>query len=128
MSNRQLSNGPHFITTAPSLTTCIHCSQTMLAATVGGLDRHVDTATLTEVGELQALLAGRPTYDLAGERLIRRTVERIRDGDRAAVLAEHNCTPTPDEFIDGAHMTAAIWLVTNLLGAQPLPADDAPPF
>jgi hypothetical protein len=117
------------ITTAPDLTHCYRCGGLVLAATVAGLDRHVDVDPLTQLGELAALLAGRPTYNLSRELLVRRSPERIRHGEPGTVLAEHNCTPTPPEHVDGAHMTAAIWLVQHILGAEIVEdTNPAPPF
>lgn len=85
--------GPHLITTTPSLTACHRCRLPLLAATVGGLDRHIDPQPLQQAGELAALLAGRTTYDLRGELLIRRTRWRIAGGRRdLPVLAEHYCS------------------------------------
>lgn len=128
MSNRRMSNSEHLITTAPSLTHCGSCHRLVLAATVTGLDRHIDVDPLTDHGELAALLAGRPSYNLVGELLIRRTPERIRLSEPATVLAEHDCAPTPPEHVDRAHMTAAIWLVQHLLGAQVIDDRVTPPF
>lgn len=125
---RQLSNGPHLITTAPTITTCFRCGAMVLAATVGGLDYRIDVDPLTELGELSALLANRATFDLTGELLVRRTPERIRHHAPTTVLAAHTCQPTPQEHIDAAHMTAAIWLVQQLLGAEVIDTTTEPPF
>jgi hypothetical protein len=119
----------HLITTPPTLTVCGTCHTPVLAALVGGLERHVDTAALTPDGELQALRHGLATFELRGEVLARRSVEHIRAGATGAVLAEHSHHPIPDRFVDGSRMAAAIGLVVRLLGATPVAAEanDAPP-
>lgn len=120
------------ITTTPSLITCRRCHTPVLAATVGGLDRHVDTATLNDVGELAALVEGRATFTLAAEDyLARRTVHHIAAGPaRRPVLAEHNCRPTPDHHIDHAWTLVAQALLSSVLGVTvPTGANDStPPF
>lgn len=126
--SRQLSNGPFFITTAPTITTCFRCGHLVLAATIGGLDYHVDVDPLTEMGELWALMAKRSTFDLTGERLVYRTPERIRHHPPTTVLAQHTCVPTPQEHISAVHMTAAICLVQQLLGAEVLDTTTTAPF
>jgi hypothetical protein len=121
----------HLITTRPGLTLCNQCCRPVLAAVVGGLERHVDTAALTPDGELQALRHGLATFELRGEVLARRSVEHIRAGATGAVLAEHSHFAIPDRFVDGSRMAAAIGLVARLLGATPVVAEanDAPaPF
>ena len=109
-------SGPYLITTSPSLTTC-RCGLPVLAATVVGLDRHVDTAALNDWGELAALLAGRKTYELHGEQLVPRSSERLREGRPAdtPVLADHACTITPDEHVDDTFMGKAMKLLASLL-------------
>lgn len=125
---RQLSNGPHFITTSPTVTTCHRCRRPVLAATVTGLDRHVDLATLTAEGELMALLERRATYELRGERLIRRTTLHIGNGERACpVLADHACKPVPEHLVDHVWDEVAVALARRLLGAAPVLPDN-PPF
>jgi hypothetical protein len=127
--SRQLSTGPYFITTNPGTTHCPRCHRIVLAATVDGLDTLVDTEALTDLGELSALLARRPTFNLIGERLVHRSPERIRNGGPGTVLAGHDCTPTPPEHVDPAHMTAAIFLVQQLLGGRVVAdANPNPPF
>ncbi len=114
---RQLSAGPHLITTTPSLITCRRCSRPVLAATVGGLDVHVDTACLNEAGEVMALIEGRSTYNLVGERLYRRGPEKIREGGRTApVLGKHSCAPVPDEHIDPVWSEVATAIIVHACG------------
>jgi hypothetical protein len=125
---RQLSNGPYFITTAPTMTTCYRCHRLVLAATVGGLDYRIDVDPLTEMGELTALLSKRATFDLTGELLTQRGPERIRDHPPTTVLAQHTCAPTLQDHISAAHMTAAICLVQHLLGAEVLDTTTTAPF
>jgi hypothetical protein len=127
--------GPHFITTSPTLITCRHCGRPILAATVEGLDRHVDPVPLTLAGELAALLAGRPTYDLAGamrDHLIRRTVHHIRGGARQLpVVADHDCASPDPAHVDHSHLEVAAALVRHLLGGEIVTtgdADDRPPY
>lgn len=132
MSNRNVSGGPHLITTAPSLTVCRRCKRPVLAATVGGIDRHVDTATLNDVGELAALIEGRATYALvAHDYLSRRTVHDISAGaPKHPVLADHVCKEIPDHHIEHAWTLAAKALAISALGATiPGAGDDvACPF
>lgn len=130
-ANPRVITGPHFITTSPNAIACAHCRRPILAATVGGLDRHIDPAALTPAGELTALLARRTTYDLNGDHLIRRTVHRIAAGRPHPVVADHTCTPTDPDHLDHTHLQAAIDLVRQLLGAHPVTTNgdtDAPPF
>jgi len=130
---RKVSPGEFLITTPPSLTKCRKCHRPVLAATIGGLDHHVDTGTLNDVGELAALMEGRPTYELVTEDyLVRRTVHHINAGPaRHPVLAEHGCTHIPDHHIDHAWTLAAQALIFSALGAT-VPVDGAttstPPF
>lgn len=128
---KQVSPGIHLITTAPSLTKCRSCNRQMLAATIGGVDRHVDTATMNDVGELAALVEGRATFALVThDYLVRRTVHHISAGTgQRPVLAEHTCRPTPDHHIDHAWTLAALAMLQSALGARVI-ADlgDTPPF
>lgn len=123
--NPRVITGPHFITTSPIAISCDGCGRPVLAATVGGIDRHVDPTPLNPAGELAALLGGRPTYDLTGagaDHLIRRTAIRITAGRaRGPVLADHTCQPTPTAHID--HDQAPT--VTRLAHAG---GPDEPPF
>lgn len=134
MSASQVITGPHLITTKPSAITCRTCQRPILAATVGGLDRHVDPTPLTPPGELAALLEGRPTYDLSGplaDHLIRRNVHRIRAARIRPVVAEHTCRPPDRAHVDHTHLEAAVFLVQRLLGADVVTVDgssDVPPF
>jgi hypothetical protein len=116
---RKVSPGDHLITTAPSLTKCRYCKAPVLAVTVGGLDFHVDTATLNEMGELAALVSGRRTFAyVAQDYLARRTVMHISAGPaERPVLAEHACGPTPDAYIDPLWSQVAVALTSALLGA-----------
>lgn len=121
----------HLITTPPTLTICGTCSAPLLAAVVTGLERHIDPTPLTPVGELQALMARIPTFELRGSVLMRRTVEHITAGARGCVLAEHTHRPIPDQFIDRSHMAVAMRLVARLLGTPPVVAElhhTPPPF
>lgn len=129
---KTVSPGPFMITTAPSLITCRRCHRPVLAATVGGLDRHVDTATLNDVGELAALIEGRTTYALVTEDyLSRRSAHDIAVGPaKRPVLADHTCAPTPDHHVDHAWTLAAQALLSRVLGVT-VPtagASDAPPY
>lgn len=126
---RQVSNGPYLITTAPTLTTCRKgCGRPVLAATVHGLDRHVDTATLSHPGELAAILDGRATYHVtAADYLVRRTVLHIAADTRRPVLADHACSEIPDHHIDHAWTLAAQALLQDALGATVIPAGDQEP-
>jgi hypothetical protein len=124
--------GPHFITTRPNLITCRTCTRPQLAATVGGIDRHIDPAPLTTAGELAALLTGRHTYNLAGplsDHLIRRTVHHIRGADRTLpVVADHTCNPPDLAHIDHGHLEAAAALLRRLAGQAADLLPDRPPF
>jgi len=134
-SGNQVITGPHFITTRPTLTTCRTCHRPQLAATVGGIDRHIDPAPLTAAGELAALLHGQATYNLAGplaDHLIRRTVHHIRGGQRTGlpVVADHTCTPPQAAHLDLAQLQVCAALTRRLAGhADPNRAlPDRPPF
>lgn len=121
-ANPRVITGPHLITTAPNVITCRSCGRPLLAVTVGGLDRHVDPAPLTELGELAALMSGRVTYDLSGslaDHLIRRTVHRIAVPRGLPVVAEHRCDSQPDStHVDHGHLDRAVGLVRRLLGGE----------
>jgi len=120
-TNPRVITGPHLITTAPKLINCRDCGRPLLAVTVGGLDRHVDPAPLTELGELVALLAGRTTYDLSGpmaDHLIRRNVHRIAAERSRPVIATHACVPPEQGHVDHGHLDRAAGLVRRLLGGQ----------
>lgn len=130
MTTRTIT-GPTLITTAPNLVDCRHCGRPLLAATVGGLDRHVDPAPLTDAGELAALLAGRATYDLAGinrDHLIRRSVHRIHATGRHPVLADHDCAGPDPAHVDHTWLEVASGLVRRLLGGVETTDDDRPPY
>lgn len=139
--SRQVSNSPYLITTTPSLTTCRRvvdhrtgrmCNRKVLAVTVGGLDRHVDTATLNDTGELAALLEGRSTYLLtAQDYLVRRTATAIRSAPpKRPVLADHTCREVPDHHVEHAWTLAALALLSSALGVTVTGTGDAdqPPF
>lgn len=102
-----------------------------MAATVVGFDRHVDTATLNDLGELAAVMAGRTTYELHGELIVPRTRYRLaapRDPS-IPVVADHVCQPIPDVYLDRTHERTAMALVASILGGQ-LVSDpnETPPF
>jgi hypothetical protein len=120
----------HLVTTPPTITVCGTCHAPVLAAVVGGLERHVDPATLTADGQLHAARAGLALFVLRGSTLYRLTAEHVRADPGGTVLAEHTHHPIPDRFVDGGHMAAAICLVARLLGATSVVAEanDAPPF
>lgn len=120
--------GPHFITTEPTVTRCAHCNQHLLAATVGGLDCHIDTTPVNPDGELAALLHGITTYELRGQLLIRRTVNHIRAGAAGCVLTAHICHPVPANYVDSDQLKAAVALVQLLLGAVVVESTDQPNF
>ena len=113
----QVSPGPYLITTSPSLIKCGKCGRPVLAATVQGLDRHIDTACLTQLGELAVLLEGRTTFNLRHDVLSVRGPDKIRAGTRGApVLAQHACKDTPEEHIDPAWSLAAMALIIEAVG------------
>lgn len=126
---KTVSGSPHLITTAPSLTVCRWCNRPVLAATISGVDRYVDTATLNDTGELAALVEGRSTFTLVAEDyLVRRTVHAIAAGaPRKPVLAEHACKEIPDHHIEHAWMEYAKALVFSALGATMPPERYASP-
>lgn len=114
---RQTSAGPFSITTAPSLINCPKCHRPIMAATVRGLDEHLDTAMLNPMGELMALMEGRRTFDLRGDYIGLRNKEKIAAGHRdAPVVARHACKDVPREHLDPAWMEAAIAIVVNACG------------
>jgi hypothetical protein len=125
------SNGGHLITTRPTVTRCGRCRRTILAATIGGIDRHIEPTTLNDLGELAALVAGKTTYDQRSELIIRRGVDKLRQPrhPHVPVLADHDCQPVPEEYVDQSHMYLAMALVATKLGAT-LVSDTAqrPPF
>lgn len=129
---KQVSNGPYSITTAPGLMTCPRCNKAVLAATVRGLDVHVDTACLNDAGELAALLSGRKTYELVAQDYL--SVRRPRDiaagPPRRPVLADHACRATPPHHIELKWSQAAQGLLSVLLPGTVsiVKDDDAPPF
>lgn len=127
---KQVSPGPFLITTAPSLINCYRCKRLVMAATVGGMDVHVDTATLNEIGELAALVSGRRTYHLVTrDYLVRRTAHHISTGQvRSPVLAEHACDPIPDHHVDHAWTLNAHALLYDRLGATVARIGATPPF
>jgi len=130
---RTVSNGPFLITTSPTLIRCARCNRPVLAATVGGLDRHVDPATLNQAGELAAILEGRATYFLATEDyLVRRTVEHIKGASvQRPVLADHACRSVDTRHVDEAWTAYGVALISHLLGGTVIPAGDdggEPPF
>lgn len=131
--SRVVSNRQYLITTTPSLIQCYGCNRPVLAATVGGLDRHIDTACLTPAGELAALLQGRSTFELHNDVLIRRGPEKIRAGlPGRPVLAEHSCDPVPDHHIEHVWTAAAMATVIQAVGGVVVGGGSAgsttPPF
>ncbi len=128
--SQKLSTGEHLITTSPNLITCKQCGTAVMAATIGGIDRHVDFDTLNELGELAALLEGRRTFEVSGSLLIRRDVTHIKAGrSNLPVVAEHAHKRTPAEHVDQSHQEAAVKLLKRLMGATVI-ADNitTPPF
>jgi hypothetical protein len=122
--------GPYLVTTSPTMTMC-RCGRPVLAADVHGLPRHLDTSALNDMGELQALIENRKTYELHGEMLIPRTSERIASGrpSDSPVLADHACKDVLIGHTDDAFMEKALRLVSRLLGAFPVMDPNAePPF
>lgn len=118
----------HLITEPPTATTCTRCRQPVLAATVGGLDRHVDPTAVTQAGELAALLASLASFEVRGNLIVHRTVWMIRADAQGPVLVEHTCRPIPDCYVDPVAMAAAVALVARLLDATPVDTGDTPPF
>lgn len=128
---RQLSAGPHLITTSPSLTTCWRCKRPVMAATVGGLDFRIDTACLNRLGEFDALVRNLATFELHGEILVRRYGEKISGPWPAyPVMAEHACKPIPAAHTDPAWEQAAAALIVMALGGTVVKRNDGehPPF
>ncbi len=106
------------MTEAPGLILCKSCGRPILAVLVKGLDRHIDTAALTQEGELFALLTGRATFEIRGDVIYRRSPEKIATGERKQpVLAEHNCTPIPEAHIDVSWSQAAASIIMGAIGA-----------
>src|SRR5688572_22230437 len=121
---RQVSTGPHAITTSPSLVNCPRCHRPVMAATVAGLDEHIDTAALNEVGELVALCEGRATFELRRDYLMHRDPSKIRYGKRdAPVLARHVCRDTPAEHIERAWEAAGAAFVIQAIGGVVINSD-----
>jgi hypothetical protein len=119
----------HLITTKPGLTDCNRCHTPVLAATVGGLDRHIDPVTLNVGGMLAALSGGVALFLQRGTLIYTLDPEHVGSGQPLTVLPEHVCgRDVPDRFIDPDHMSAAIALVQLLLGATPVPAEATPPY
>lgn len=128
---RNVSAREYLITTTPSLITCRLCGSPLLAVTVGGIDRHIGTACLNPAGELAALLAGRSTFELHGEVLVRRYPEKILAGKPGApVLADHSCDRVPDHHIEHAWTAAAMATVIAAVGGVVIgdTASFTPPF
>lgn len=129
---RQVGGGQFLITTSPSLINCPKCARPVMAGTVRGLDEHVDTAMLNQLGELMALLEGRATFNLRGDVLSHRNQERIRGGRRdAPVLARHACKDTPEQHLDPAWVEAATAVVVQACGGVVVGNDKItqdPPF
>lgn len=121
----------HLITRPPGITTCGECRTTMLAATIGGLDRHVDPVALNTDGMLAAARAGIPLFLQRGSLLYTLAPEHIAAGEPLVVMPAHTCgRPAPHRFIDADRMVAAVALVTLLLGGTPVPVEvnNTPPF
>lgn len=122
----------HLITKPPGVTTCHRCGRSIFAATIGGLDRHIDRDALTPAGMLRATEAGIPLFLLRGHLLYTLAPEHFDSGQPLTVLPEHTCRPIPSYLVDsgGVHMEAAVALATQLLGATPVVAEvnHTPPF
>lgn len=127
LSPRQVSSGSHLITTYPTITTCYRCSAPVLAATISGLDVHVDPVALNDLGELTVLLSGRHSYEMRGEELFLRRPEHIRASRSGFVLGAHGCEPVSEEHTDHTALARAESLVRSLLGVAPDENSDAPP-
>jgi hypothetical protein len=108
------------------------CARPVLAATIGGLDKHVDTATLNETGELIALLSGCRTYELHGDELVQRSAGRIGSSEQTApVVADHRCGRiTPINEIDAKWSAVAAAMIVRALGGMIVgrPGSDEAPF
>jgi hypothetical protein len=124
--------GPYLITTSPSMTTCSMCHRPVLAATIGGLDRHVDLAALNDHGELVALLSGCQTYELHGDELVPRSPGMIAKATASPVLASHrHGIEVPADQIDVAVSARAVVLIVTALGGVVVGKSDrdaTPPF
>lgn len=89
------------ISSPAAMTNCRRCGSLILSGYSEGVWVRVDTTPLTPEQELQALLAGRDTYDLHPLGLPRkpflwhRTSFRIRGERKWQVLAQHVCPPGP---------------------------------
>jgi hypothetical protein len=116
----QRSSGPYLITTTPSLINCRTCGGPVMAATIRGMDTYVDTACLTQMGELVALMAGKRTYGLrAADYFVHRGPEAIRAGFPNAypVMAEHRCGhPVVAEHINSVWSEVATAIVVHAVG------------
>lgn len=99
----------------------------MLAATVSGLDVHVDLIALNDLGELTVLLSGRHSFQMRGEELFVRRPEHIRASRPGFVLGAHGCAPVPEEHTDHTALARAEALVRSVLGVAPDEDRDAPP-
>jgi hypothetical protein len=123
----------HLITTAPSLTMCSTCQRPVLAAVIGGIERHVEPEAINHQGQLVAADNGLALFLLRGNYVYALTVEHIAGGQPLTVLVQHTCRPIPERFLDrgGVQMELATALVIKLLGATAVDTgvvSTTPPF
>lgn len=81
------------VTAKPSRRTCQRCGSRIVAALVDGTRADCDPTPLTALGELQALVAGVPTYTDGGTWMAWRSVNAIpyRPPNKWRVLPAHEC-------------------------------------
>jgi hypothetical protein len=84
----------HLVSTTPTRHRCRGCKQTILRSLDGGLPVSVDPKPIPPGQELPILLEARTTYDLAGDRTLRRRdPSHIAAGTSGPLYAEHRCGP-----------------------------------
>lgn len=83
----------HFDTTAPTVTNCRQCRQTIIRGLAEGIPARVDPNPLPGIaGEQAALDAGRLTFTLTRSGLVQRDAIRRTDPNLTGpVLAAHDC-------------------------------------
>lgn len=111
--------------TKPRAGQCTSCGADVLEArTTAGLDVRVDATRLSTLGELDAVLAGVPTY-----------THHVIPGDLAhrypLVIRSRPAGVTPRQDVHPAHRCGQTWLALPRAGppgpADPTP-DDRPPY